>query len=366
MSKPLSSTIEIADVHHRYGRHVALDGVSLTVAPHEVACIVGPSGCGKSTLLRLISGLETLQAGSITIGGVVAAVPGRSLPPERRPVGMMFQDFALFPHLTVAGNIAFGLRHWSRADRDRRVEELLELIALTRYADAYPHMLSGGQQQRVALARAMARKPDVLLLDEPFSALDEQMRRSVREEVVQIIKSSGIATVVVTHDPEEALEIGCRVVVMAEGKIVQADTPFALYRNPATSFVAQLFGELNRFSGQVVDGHLDTPLGRFAVPAEAAGAPVEVACRAEDVTLLPPDGRATGIRARVRHSSFLGSTTRVCLSLPASGVEDGVEIHARLPGYVPMRAGEEVTACVDPARLLLFPGAGSNGQRHSA
>jgi len=352
--KSPSSTIEIVDVSHSYPGHAALDGVSLTVAPHEVTCIVGPSGCGKSTLLRLISGLETLQAGSIAIGGVPMAVPGRSLPPERRPVGMMFQDFALFPHLTVSGNIAFGLRHRPRAERDARVAELLELVALTRYADAYPHTLSGGQQQRVALARAMSREPDVLLLDEPFSALDEQMRRSVREEVVQIIRATGIATLVVTHDPEEAMEIGSRVVVMTDGRIVQADTPYALYHSPANSFVAQLFGELNRFSARVVDGHLDTPLGRFAVPPDSAAGSMEVACRVEDVAVLPPGSRADGIAAKVRRTSFLGSTTRVCLSLPAPGVPDGVEIHARLPGYVPMRAGDEVTAAVDPQRLMLF------------
>jgi iron(III) transport system ATP-binding protein len=361
--KPPSSTIEIVDVRHRYpghaaSSHVALNGVSLTVAPHEVTCIVGPSGCGKSTLLRLISGLETVQAGSISIGGVPVAVPGRSLAPERRPVGMMFQDFALFPHLTVAGNIAFGLRHRPRAEREARVAELLELVALERYADTYPHTLSGGQQQRVALARAMSREPDVLLLDEPFSALDEQMRRAVREEVVQIIRATGIATLVVTHDPEEAMEIGSRVVVMTEGRIVQADTPYALYRNPANSFVAQLFGELNRFSARVVDGHLDTPLGRFAVPAEASAGSMEVACRVEDVTVQPPGGPPGGITATVLRSSFLGSTTRVCLSLPAAGVPDGVEIHARLAGYVPMRAGDAVTASVDPQRLMLFRDAG--------
>ncbi|PWC41153.1 sulfate ABC transporter ATP-binding protein [Azospirillum sp. TSO22-1] len=352
--KPPSSTIEIVDVSHRYPGHAALNGVSLTVSPHEVTCIVGPSGCGKSTLLRLISGLETLQTGSISIGGVPVAVPGRSLPPERRPVGLMFQDFALFPHLTVSGNVAFGLRHRPRAEREARVAELLELVALTRYADAYPHTLSGGQQQRVALARAMSREPDVLLLDEPFSALDEQMRRSVREEVVQIIRATGIATLVVTHDPEEAMEIGSRVVVMTDGRIVQADTPLALYHNPANSFVAQLFGELNRFSARVVDGHLDTPLGRFPVPADATADALEVACRVEDVAVLPPGSRPDGIAAKVRRTSFLGSTTRVCLSLPAAGVPEGVEIHARLPGYVPMRAGDEVTAAVDPRRLMLF------------
>ena len=361
MSKPPSSTIEIADVRHRYPGHAALNGVSLTVAPHEVTCIVGPSGCGKSTLLRLISGLETLQAGSISIGGVPVAVPGSSLPPERRPVGMMFQDFALFPHLTVSGNIAFGLRHRPRAERDARVAELLELVALERYADAYPHTLSGGQQQRVALARAMSREPAVLLLDEPFSALDEQLRRAVREEVVQIIRASGIATLVVTHDPEEAMEIGSRVVVMAEGLIVQADTPYALYHSPANSFVAQLFGELNRFSARVVDGHLDTPLGRFAAPADTAAGALEVACRVEDVTVRAPGSEPGGIAATVRRTSFLGSTTRVCLSLPAGGLPDGVEIHARLPGYVPMRVGDAVTASVDPQRLMLFraerPGA---------
>jgi iron(III) transport system ATP-binding protein len=355
----MPSTIEVSGVSHHYGRHRALAGVDLRVDPHEIVCMVGPSGCGKSTLLRLISGLETLQDGQIAIGGTVVATPGRSLPPERRSVGMMFQDFALFPHLSVAGNIGFGLRHRPRAERDRKVAELLELVALKGYGDAFPHMLSGGQQQRVALARAMARDPAVLLLDEPFSALDEQLRRSVREEVVQIIKATGIATVVVTHDPDEALEIGCRVVVMSDGRVVQDDTPLALYRNPASSFVAQLFGELNRFEAEVTDGQLATPLGRFDVPSLPHGGAIEVACRVEDVTLLAPDGvpgvGRGAIPATVRRTSFMGNSTRVCLSLPAVGGDGSVEIHARVPGYVPMAPGAEVAASVAADRLLLFP-----------
>ncbi|MFP5514492.1 MAG: ABC transporter ATP-binding protein, partial [Alphaproteobacteria bacterium] len=172
-SAPSPSSVVLTGITHRYGPLTAVDDVSLSVAPREVVCIVGPSGCGKSTLLRLISGLETVQAGTIMVDGVPLATADRSLPPEKRPVGMMFQDFALFPHLTVAGNIAFGQTDRPRAERKRRVDELLETMALTRYADAYPHTLSGGQQQRVALARAMARDPKVRLLDEPFSALDE-------------------------------------------------------------------------------------------------------------------------------------------------------------------------------------------------
>lgn len=348
--------VEVSGASHRYGRHLALDNVSLTVDPHEVVCVVGPSGCGKSTLLRLISGLETLQSGLIRIGGAVVAAPGRSAPPERRPTGMMFQDYALFPHLTAADNIAFGLRGRPMAERERRVAELLDLVALRRYADAYPHTLSGGQQQRIALARAMARNPAVLLLDEPFSALDEQMRRSVREEVMEIISGSGIATLVVTHDAEEAMHIGRRILVLAEGRVVQDDTPLTLYRSPANSFVAQLFGELNHLPAEWVDGALVTPFG--PAPCSLPPAEVEVACRVEDVAVGPPGDVPDGVRVKVRSASFLGASTRLCLSLPASGRKEGAEIHARLPGHVALRAGEDVVASVPADRLMLFPRTG--------
>ncbi|PWC37975.1 ABC transporter ATP-binding protein [Azospirillum sp. TSO35-2] len=351
MSDAPSPSVVLSNIRHRYGRLTAVDDVSLSVAAREVVCIVGPSGCGKSTLLRLISGLETVQAGTIAVEGATLATPDRSLPPERRPVGMMFQDFALFPHLTVAGNIAFGQTDRPRAERKRRVAELLETMALARYADAYPHTLSGGQQQRVALARAMARDPKVLLLDEPFSALDEQLRRSVREEVVRIIRASGIATIVVTHDPEEAMEMGNRVVVMEAGRIVQADTPVTLYHRPANSFVARLFGEVNRFEATVRDGALDTPLGRLPAPALPSGTRVEVACRVEDLELTAPGARPNAVPVRVRHSSFLGASTRVCLDLPGGGPE----IHARLPGHVDVQAGQELAAVVDAARVMVFP-----------
>ncbi|AWK85614.1 ABC transporter ATP-binding protein [Azospirillum thermophilum] len=360
-SPTTTGRVSITDVSHHYGRHQVLAGVSLTVEPQEVVCILGPSGCGKSTLLRLVSGLETLQAGSIAVGDTLLAEAGYGLPPERRPVGMMFQDFALFPHLTVAGNIEFGQQHRPRAERRRRTEELLAMVNLSDYAGSYPHMLSGGQQQRVALARAMARDPAVLLLDEPFSALDEQLRRSVREEVVRLIRATGVATLVVTHDPEEAMEIGSRVVVMADGRVVQADTPRQLYRNPANSFVARLFGEVNRFEATVDGGELATPFGRIPAPALSSGTRVEVACRIEDLELAPAKRAPDGLRVRVRHANFLGASTRVCLDAlgpagePAGGFRS--EIHARLPGLVEVTPGEELVARVEPRRLMVFPAA---------
>lgn len=363
-------SVVLTDIVHRYGAHRAVNGVSLAVESREILCVVGPSGCGKSTLLRLISGLETLQQGTIAVGGRVLAAPGQSLPPERRPVGMMFQDFALFPHMTVSGNIAFGQTDRPRAERQKRVAALLESMALTRYADAYPHTLSGGQQQRVALARALARDPQVLLLDEPFSALDEQLRRSVRDEVVRLIRATGIATIVVTHDPEEAMEIGTRVAVMDGGQLVQTDTPLALYRNPTNSFVARLFGEINRFDATVENGQIVTPLGRFAAPDHRSGDRVEVACRIEDLALSPLNSHPDAVRVRVRHASFLGSSTRICLALPhgngggangtggnGSGDHPPGEIHARLPGHVDVRAGDELAARVDAGRVMLFPSA---------
>lgn len=266
--------LEFRNVSHAYGRLKVLDGINLAAQPGEVTCLLGPSGCGKTTLLKLAVGLMPVQAGQIALDGAVLADANQSLPPEGRPVGLVFQEGALFPHLSVADNIAFGL-NVSSTEKQQRVAKLLPLIGLTGFEDRYPHTLSGGQQQRVALARALAPEPKVLLLDEPFANIDSQLRRDLREETRRMLKASGAAAILVTHDPDEALEMGDRIAVMHEGRVVQFDTPQALYDNPASEDVAMLFGR-----GQCVlataskGGAVDTEFGRWPAASLAQGAAV--------------------------------------------------------------------------------------------
>ena len=233
------------DIHHAYGAREVLRGIDLTVAPGEIVCLLGASGCGKTTLLRLAAGLEPLQSGRIELGGQVIAEPGRDVPPERRGVGFVFQDYALFPHLTVAENVAFGLRFAPRGERGWRVMDALARVGLEAYQASFPHMLSGGQQQRVALARALAPRPAVLLLDEAFASLDARLREQVRDDTLHVLQTSGIATLLVTHDSEEAMFMGDRIALMREGKILQLGAPEALYFGPADRYVATFLGEVN-------------------------------------------------------------------------------------------------------------------------
>jgi iron(III) transport system ATP-binding protein len=249
----------IVGVDKRFGERLAVDGVSLDLRVGEMLTILGPSGCGKTTLLRLIAGLELPDAGSIEIAGRRVAGPGASVPPERRRVGMVFQDHALFPHLTVAANVGYGLR--SDPDRGVRVVELLELVGLAGEADRMPYELSGGMAQRVALARALAPRPDVVLLDEPFSSLDAALRTQLRGDVREILRASGTSAILVTHDQDEALTLGDRMAVMVRGRIEQLDTPEIVYGEPASPFVATFVGVANLVHAEVVAGVARTALG---------------------------------------------------------------------------------------------------------
>jgi len=281
--------LSVQGLRHRYGRTVALADVSLEIAPGEIVCLVGPSGCGKSTLLRLAAGLETLQAGAVNVAGQIVARPGTEAPPERRGIGLVFQDYALFPHLNVLDNVCFGLRSDNRRERRNRAQEVLTLVGMADRADAFPHMLSGGQQQRIALARALAPRPAVLLLDEPFSGLDASLRQQVRSDTLAILKRERVATLLVTHDPEEAMFLGDRLAVMQAGQLAQLDAPIDVYTRPINAFVARFFGEMNRFTGVLERGGVTTPFGpliganRIANCCLKDGTPVEVLIRPEGV-----------------------------------------------------------------------------------
>lgn len=334
-------------VTHDYGKVRAVADLSLSVAPGEVVCLLGPSGCGKSTVLRLSAGLEEVQAGTVAIGGDVVGAPGRHVPPESRHVGLVFQDFALFPHLTICNNVGFGLR--SNDAREWRAEIMAALgdVGLAHAEQAYPHMLSGGEQQRVALARALAPKPRLLLLDEPFSGLDTRLREQVRDVTLEALRKSGTATLMVTHDAEEAMFMADRIVVMRSGGIVQEGSPIDLYRHPSSLFVAAFFGEVNRLSGKARSGRVETCLG--PVPTGLPeGSAVEVALRPEALRVdLRADG---GFPARVVSAHPLGRSTRLVLAL-----DDGQRLRARIWGLHQPAPGTPVTIALDPAQAFVFP-----------
>ena len=335
-------------VSHAFDGPDVVREVSFSVNAGEVACLLGPSGCGKTTLLRLAAGLEHLQRGRIAIGGRLVADGGGRLhvPPEGRRVGLMFQDYALFPHLTVFDNIAFGLadrpggrRRWVRAALDR--------VGLADAASSYPHTLSGGQQQRTALLRALAPEPEVLLLDEPFSGLDVTRRASVREQTLGLLREAGIATLIVCHDPEEAMFMADHLLVMNDGEILQHGTPAAIYLHPANAFVAALFGPLNRLDAPVRDGRVETPLGAFAAPGLEDGQPAQVLIRPEGVAV---GAAVNGTAATVVSARLLGRSSHLRLAVP--GVD--APLQALVPGVFLPERGTPVSARAEPAHSFVF------------
>lgn len=335
----------------------AVAGVSLSVPDGMLLALLGPSGCGKTTLLRLVAGFERPQQGRIFIGDRCVAGNGDWVPPERRDVGMVFQDYALFPHLSAAKNVAFGLSraalNLDRSRRQQRVRAMLALVGLEGYEERYPHELSGGQQQRVALARALAPEPAMILLDEPLSNLDAQVRLRLRQELRDILKQAGTAAIFVTHDREEALSMADRLGVMADGRLQQLGTPEAVYRHPATRFVAEFVAQGNLLPARRHHRAWETELGSHVLSAEQTSGSFPEADSGEiaippDALALVPD--ATG-PAVIRDRHFLGREYRYRLQLPS-----GREVVARTPSDgAALSAGDRVRLELDPQRLQWFP-----------
>ncbi len=320
----------------------AVDGLSLDIDDGEILCLLGPSGCGKTTSLRLAAGLEDLQQGRIEIDGRTVAEPGRAAPPENRRIGMVFQDYALFPHLSVAENVGFGLNGMPRADREARVATMLKRVGLTERADVFPHQLSGGEQQRVALARALAPEPGLMLMDEPFANLDVTLRNTVRDETLSLLKGLGASVLLVTHDPEEAMRMADHIAVMQNGRIVQSGTPEEVYLRPANLFMARFFGVVNEFSGTVRGGTVTTALGRF--PANAADGDALIVLRPEAMEI-----DVTGTDCRIEDVRLVGAYWRVRLT-----TRDGTAIRLRTSSRPPA-IGTAVSVTIDHQRMILFP-----------
>ena len=349
---PDGTALIIDAVRKTYGPVAAVDGVSLTVAPGETIALVGHSGSGKSTLLRLVAGLEHPTSGRIVIDGREVSGAGRFLPPEERGIGMMFQDYALFPHLTVLRNVMFGLRRLGARAAEETARRALDRVGLGGRAHDYPHRLSGGEQQRVALARALVPRPGILLMDEPFSNLDRRTRDVVREETKAVLRESGATAVLVTHDPDEAMRMADRIMLMQAGRIVQGGSAEELYRHPASLLVARFFSEFNELESVCRGGRVATALGSFPATGIAEGAAATICIRPHDLRLAEwPGGGQTGWVVS-RH--FVGDAQLVYVSV--DGLDRPLQMLA--PMHASPVRGEMVTFEVAEADVLVFP---SNG-----
>lgn len=320
--------IELSNISKRYqnANTFAVDEVTFSLEKGEILALVGESGSGKTTLLRLIAGLEHPDSGNIRLNGKLIVMGRKSLPPNKRKTGMVFQDYALFPHLTIFENVAFGLKGLKKKEAEQRVYETIELTGLKEDVKKYPHQLSGGQQQRVALARAIAPRPELLLMDEPFSNLDTILRDQVREEVRQIIKAMGITAILVTHDTKDAFSTADKIAVMLNGKLLQIDTPDTLYNDPNSSYVAELFGKSNKVEATVAPGGFKTSFGFVSGPKDCPLAPgrdkVNLFFRAEETDFC--NAEEPHLCGRVEQCMYLGDhmQLKVCCNRCASCAAD--------------------------------------------
>ena len=343
------------------GREIVSD-LSLSVGAGQITCLLGPSGCGKSSTLRMLAGVDAQDSGAVRIDGETVAGPGVFVPPEERHIGLMFQDFALFPHLSVARNVAFGLRG-PRAARRARALDLLDRVHLRHHAEDHPHQLSGGEQQRVALMRALAPRPRVMLMDEPFSGLDNRLRDGIRDETLDLLKAEGTAVVLVTHEPEEAMRMADEIVLMRDGRVVQTGAPYNLYHAPADRAAAAFFSDVNVIRGRSNGALTDTPFGAFLTPGQADGAEVEIVFRPQHVAIdfdrhgrgpSPTPMQGTPARGVVRRARFMGSESLVEFVME----HDGSVLSALVPAVFLPRPGVPLWLSIRRDRCFVFPAEG--------
>lgn len=337
-------SLVLRDIRHSYGSGIVVDGASLEAAPGEIVALFGPSGCGKTTLLRIAAGLERLQEGSVDLDGATLANPQMRLPPEKRPIGFVFQDYVLFPHLSVRKNIAFGLSELAFAEREARINAELEAVDLIDFGDRFPHQLSGGQQQRAALARAFARHPRAMLLDEPFASIDVALRQRLRADMRRLLKTRSTPTILVTHDPSEAIELGDRIAVMKTGRIIETASPERLFNSPKTVSAATIFPGSQALICKPAEDGVETAFGRIAGIARPADAAF-IVIHEGGVGATPSKDGAN----RVVDCRFSGPDWLVSLANPAA---DGVILKAR--SKAALEPGSAASIAVSPGLVRIL------------
>ncbi len=348
--------LSLQSVVQRYHQHTVLAEIGFSLQAGQIACLLGPSGCGKTTLLRCIAGFEAIHGGEIRLGNRVISTPQSMTPPEQRRIGMVFQDYALFPHLTIGKNIAFGLNPKERDANAKRTAELLETIGLAGQADKYPHELSGGQQQRVALARALAPRPPLILLDEPFSNLDVSLRERLSLEVRDILKREGSTAILVTHDQYEAFAMADEIGVMHQGRIQQWDTAYNLYHRPKNRFVADFIGQGVLLPGTVLaNQQVELELGVLQsdrpISCNESATPCQPGCKV-DILLRPDDilhDDNSSLKAEIKHKSFRGAEILYTLTLPS-----GRPLLALVPSHHNHQLGEKIGIRLDANDVVAF------------
>ena len=355
--------LEIRNLKRLYDGRVVVDDVSLAVQPGQVTCLLGPSGCGKSTTLRMIAGVEMQDSGEIWVDGALVCDTVYRVPPERRHIGLMFQDFALFPHLRVGENVAFGLEG-DKVAMATRVQELLTRVGMDRHTDAYPHELSGGEQQRVALARALAPRPRIMLMDEPFSGLDNRLRDGIRDETLDILREEDTAVLLVTHEPEEAMRMADEIALMRGGRIVQQGAPYNIYNAPVDRDAVAFFSDINTINGKVKGSLVQTPFGQFLAPGVMENHEVEIVTRPQHIKIdFDRDGRGpnptisdgTAVRGIVQRARFMGSESLVEFRMD----HDGSILKATVPNVFLPSAGKPLWLMIRRDKCFIFPVEGS-------
>lgn len=349
------STLTLENIYIQYDATIIVHDISLVVKDGDIGCLLGPSGCGKTTLLRAIAGFEPIKSGTIHLGQQIISSTSVHIPPEQRNIGMVFQDYALFPHLSVGDNIAFGIRKQSSNKKQQRIQELLELVDLSGYEKRYPHELSGGQQQRIALARALAPRPKLLLMDEPLGSQDLELREILAKEIRQIIKREGTTAILVTHDQHEAFAMADEIGVLGHGRLQQWDKSYQLYHQPVNRFVAEFIGQGSLLPGTIINAHtLSTPLGKVSarIPGDCQpGSALDVLIRPDDIQLTDDGGHIAHITSR----AFRGAHYLYTLSLA-----DGHHILALAPSHQVYDIGESVSFTLDMQHLVTLRGTGNN------
>ncbi|WP_159974429.1 ABC transporter ATP-binding protein [Roseobacter cerasinus] len=351
--------LEIRNLRRAFDGRPVVDDISFAIQPGQVTCLLGPSGCGKSTTLRMIAGVEMQDSGEIYVDGQLVCDTVFRLPPERREIGLMFQDFALFPHLSVADNVAFGLKKASKAEKRARVEELLARVDLMRFIDGFPHQLSGGEQQRVALARALAPRPKIMLMDEPFSGLDNRLRDGIRDETLNILKEENTAVLLVTHEPEEAMRMADEIALMRDGRIVQQGAPYNVYTRPVDRAAVAFFSDTNVLKARVQGALAETPFGQFLAPGVPDGTDVDIVFRPQHVRIdfdrngqgpKPTATDGTAARGVVQRARFMGNESLVEFAMDY----DGSVLRATVPNVFLPKPGTVMWLTIRRDKCFIF------------